>query len=247
MKDIIKKSCLFSSKVYDSDIEIPTCNKYELYQDLKTDSQMLIVEYDNQIYFVFRGTDSFIDVEYNLSTDKISFENVCSVHEGFYEQFISLVDHIQSYVNDTTTKQIIFTGHSLGGALATIASLYFSIHHPTIRTKIYCVTFGSPRVGTKKFKKIYNKHVINSYRFVNHNDPIPKLPPKIMSFSHVHSATYFNNNKSKNNIMSSTIFAKIQLFIRNIFDFIFRKLFVNNNIVKAHSTTLYLENINKHF
>ena len=51
-------------------------------------------------------------------------------------------------------------------------------------------TFGSPRVGGKKF---VNTCVVPHYRFVNNNDLVPKVPPAILGFKHDGFEMYFNS------------------------------------------------------
>ena len=42
---------------------------------------------------------------------------------------------------------------------------------------IRCVTFGSPRVGNKAFKRAFHTLVGTSLRLVHGGDPVPVLPP----------------------------------------------------------------------
>lgn len=42
---------------------------------------------------------------------------------------------------------------------------------------IRCITFGSPRVGNKAFKRAFHTLVGTSLRLVHGGDPIPVLPP----------------------------------------------------------------------
>jgi len=50
-------------------------------------------------------------------------------------------------LDSSSVKHIIISGHSLGGALATLAAVQFTHSFP--EAIIDCVTFGSPRVGDK--------------------------------------------------------------------------------------------------
>ena len=78
------------------------------------------------------------------------------------------------------------TGHSLGGALATIATYRYA------PTALY--TFGSPRVAGSKLAKFMNnknESSLHIYRFVNSTDIVPRVP--IWGFGHVGDVKYFNN------------------------------------------------------
>ena len=67
-------------------------------------------------------------------------------------------------------KQVIFTGHSLGGALAVVAAA-----RSKYVGEVY--TFGQPRVGNRKYSKQVKSKV---YRFVNNNDIVPRIPPPLV-------------------------------------------------------------------
>ena len=76
--------------------------------------------------------------------------------------------------------QICCTGHSLGGALATLAAFDISramewVNRPT---KIICYTFGAPRVGNYAFAETYNKLVPETWNVVNDQVQV-KHPPTI--------------------------------------------------------------------
>src|SRR5690606_2600380 len=77
------------------------------------------------------------------------------------------------------------TGHSLGGALAQLASLNIEILFGHISPVIVYV-FGCPRVGEARFCKFYNTHIRqNCYRVVYEADPITTLPRGFKLFKHV--------------------------------------------------------------
>ena len=59
----------------------------------------------------------------------------------------------------------------LVGAGATWAALQYP------QADIRCVTFGSPRVGNKAFKRAFHTLVGTSLRLVHGGDPVPVLPP----------------------------------------------------------------------
>lgn len=73
---------------------------------------------------------------------------------------------------------IVTTGHSLGGALATLASydIRTQLDHPPCRME--CYTFGAPRVGNYAFAYDYNKMVPNTWNVIN--DQVLKLPSSLL-------------------------------------------------------------------
>ena len=90
------------------------------------------------------------------------------VHRGFKEALEEVWPDLLPYVRKLHKKgcKIWITGHSLGGALATLfASRYESAQG------VY--TFGSPRVGNKVFKKNFE---VKIYRIVNNEDIVPQVP-----------------------------------------------------------------------
>lgn len=63
-------------------------------------------------------------------------------------------------------------GHSLGGALATLAALSLAERG----LEVECVTFGSPKVGDEDFCRFFRSKVHRNARFVNKFDPVPRVP-----------------------------------------------------------------------
>ena len=71
--------------------------------------------------------------------------------------------------------QILVTGHSLGGALATLAAYDISraMEWVSKPTKVICYTFGAPRVGNHAFAHTYNKMVSETWNIVNDQVQLP--------------------------------------------------------------------------
>ena len=68
------------------------------------------------------------------------------------------------------------TGHSLGGAIASLASAWLSYNEIVPREDIILYTFGSPRSGDYNYALEHHKLVGNSWRVVNFNDVVPHFP-----------------------------------------------------------------------
>lgn len=113
----------------------------------------------------------------------------------FAEQLEQLVDtleepEVRGEIRLGTMRprySFLVTGHSLGAALATlfvIENNKFSI------STVY--TFASPRVGDAEFVRQFNQLPLNSWRIVNSQDIVPKLPLRIpVLFGYAHVATAF--------------------------------------------------------
>ena len=172
------------------------------FQSTERDCQYLISEFEDVLIISFRGTSSFDDILTDLDArmEPMFLTNTHSkyfpyVHKGFLEDFHSsrvIIDLKISHFGMKNKKNIIFTGHSLGGATATLASLFFAIKFPQL--DISCVSFGSPRAGDLKFKEMFKNNVKNSYRFINNTDVVPCVPSSYR-FSHVDGCKWINQHK----------------------------------------------------
>lgn len=76
---------------------------------------------------------------------------------------------------------VTVTGHSLGGALATICAYdlakKINREYPGSRVPVTAFTFASPRVGNTKFKRDFEQTPnLHQLRVVNRGDMVPKVP-----------------------------------------------------------------------
>lgn len=119
----------------------------------------------------FRGTQprQLTDVINDLDADIITAVDGTHVHEGFYRAFRPVETSIAQVLQSIAGRPLYFTGHSLGGALAVIATRFFQRFAPTA-----CYTFGAPRVGQGDF---YQGIPTPIFRVINALDMIPALPP----------------------------------------------------------------------
>ena len=181
-----------------------------------TQAFMCCDEINKVLILAFRGTeiteyaDIKADIKANLEEVSIAGHKVL-VHSGYWRAFGYVKDSIGLKLKDYADDyQIYFTGHSLGGALATVALKYFSSNASGA-----CYTFGAPPVGTKDFE---NNIKTPLYRIMNHLDVVPGLPnPFLACFMQcVYKLTfgaliYFHIER----IVSPDKRDKIEQFIRN--------------------------------
>ncbi len=105
------------------------------------------------------------DIDFRLT----DWERGGKVHRGFKEALDEVWPDLLAHIREIQGKgcKIWVTGHSLGGALATL----FAGRYGTVQG-VY--TFGAPRVGNEDFREHFDRDI---YRFVNNRDIVPRLPP----------------------------------------------------------------------
>ena len=132
----------------------------------------------------FRGTENERDwitnLQYSLtpadSPQAEGRETTGKVHQGFRDAFISVRDQVDRYLPCAEGLPIFITGHSLGGALATLGAAHLSGWGLAA-----CYTFGAPRVGNKGFSRSLRTPV---YRVVNPLDTVPLVPAWSQGYRH---------------------------------------------------------------
>ena len=92
---------------------------------------------------------------------------------------------VLGYKSRHPTASFLVTGHSLGGALATIAAVDLKVALG-ITNPLSLYTFGQPRVGNAAFSDYVMKTLgpDNYVRVTHDNDPVPRMPPSAFSFKH---------------------------------------------------------------
>jgi hypothetical protein len=103
------------------------------------------------------------------------------VSKFFYEKYR---DQFKAFLNDKLTAlctelsgyDLYFTGHSLGGALATHAAADTLISGTAGKRKTFLYSYGSPRVGNIEFINGWNAGLDGSFRIVHNQDIVPHLP-----------------------------------------------------------------------
>ena len=143
---------------------------------------------DTEYALCFRGTEpsEIGDILADLNAIPRGAMTHGLVHSGFMGELDKLWQNVVEHQAKHQDKTFYITGHSLGAAMATIATSRFEEF-----TKVHeLYTFGSPRAGTRSFvKNIATPH----YRFVNNNDIVTAVPPRLMFYRHHGNLTYINH------------------------------------------------------
>lgn len=144
--------------------ELKNLNGELIWKGDKNETQCILVSFDNFMVLAFRGTER--DKIGDIKTDMKAYTSPCHsggrIHTGFLEAYqtieCELVNalHDNLYDDKENQKKLYITGHSLGGALATIATKFLENKGFNISA---CYSFGAPRVGNEEwwqgFKSAY--------------------------------------------------------------------------------------------
>jgi triacylglycerol lipase len=148
-----------------------------------------------ELIFIFRGTEisDFSDIKADLKFRLVPVESNAEagkVHRGFKKSLDMIWDVISEDMERLSEgRTVIFTGHSLGAAVATLA---FSRHDDYL-AQLY--SFGSPRVGNSDYAAVLNfKHRERIFRFRNHNDIVCRHPMSIWTYRHAGMFFYFDGD-----------------------------------------------------
>ncbi|THF83667.1 lipase family protein [Cohnella fermenti] len=140
-----------------------------------------ILESDEEVVVAFRGTSSTSDWLSDAIAYQMKFpyaKNAGQTHRGFTQIYKSARADIMEVLHGIgKEKRIYVTGHSLGGALATLCVMDVAANCPFRAHGMY--SFGSPRVGDPAFVRAYSEAVPNSHRVSNLFDAVPYLPPTV--------------------------------------------------------------------
>jgi len=125
--------------------------------------------FDGMLILAFRGTQpSISDVLTDIKADLVAAPGSGRAHRGFLEAFEKVKDPVQRALEEHAGPPVYITGHSLGGALAILATRY--LEKDSLGA---CYTFGGPRVGDDDFFQGVKTPV---YRVVNAADGVPRVP-----------------------------------------------------------------------
>ncbi|RZK99443.1 MAG: lipase family protein [Rubrivivax sp.] len=144
----------------------------------ETDTQAMLVTSGSPPQFavlVFRGTDTERDriTDITLGLQFLRLHQP-ELHLGFRRALDSVWPQIDAELA-TLDCPIFYTGHSLGGALATLAAAR------RVPRAVY--NFGAPRVGNLAFARSVRHLPV--HRVVDDIDVVSMLPPALLGFAHV--------------------------------------------------------------
>lgn len=138
------------------------------------------------IVLAFKGTVAVTDwmANINIVRRKCVFGLGCLVHAGFNSVWIKIHSELTSGIRqamaENPTYKVVLTGHSHGGAVATVAAA--NLRMEGIPCELF--TFGSPRVFNSIGADYVSKQPGGNIRVTNWDDPFPRFPPIYMGYRH---------------------------------------------------------------
>lgn len=137
-------------------------------------TQAILVSNGKFMVLAFRGTEatSIKDIKADTKANTIACETGGKIHSGFSDAYDYVALSILEKLKDPNLIHLplFITGHSLGGAIATVAAKKLT-HQGGIAA---CYTFGAPRVGDEQWISQIKTPI---YRLVNAADCVTMLPP----------------------------------------------------------------------
>jgi triacylglycerol lipase len=213
-------------------------------------TQMFVAGNDKALIAAFRGTEK--NLEDFLSDAKIRLTGgpLGMVHEGFGMALSTVWTQVLEALKDyhDAGQGLWITGHSLGAALATLATaklLEKPEQLPGVKPQVRGLyTFGSPRVGNGEFAKRFDElFKPKTFRFVNHRDIVTRVAPRtLLGYSHVGQCYYIDKEGDlKTDPSAWTMFLEaVKAGTSPFFEQIAGK---STNAIQDHSMDGYVERI----
>jgi Lipase (class 3) len=198
-----------SRLVYDANDNIcseleATGAQVEFFRDTNKDLFGCVAIWQEHIVVTFRGTANMRNWRLNIRIMPhilSEYSDRVSVHSGFHDAYQAVSEQVLAILDrhmKVTPRKIYLTGHSLGGAMATIAAAHMSNRKVNSMQDYIsaCYTFASPRVGYRNFDDFVR---VPLYRIMRGTDLVPAMPlrfyvPGLPRYYHGGDTRYFRSN-----------------------------------------------------
>jgi hypothetical protein len=163
---------------------------------IKQDAQAFVASTKDAVFVSFRGTESVDDAIADakaIGAERFTFQDggYAMVHEGFKEAVdsldglgvkkfsdnpstLSMTEEVKRLMQGPPARKLYVTGHSLGGAMATLFSMKMADQGMKPEAMY---TIGSPRVGMQSFMARFDALLEDrAFRMVNYSDTVTRAP-----------------------------------------------------------------------
>lgn len=236
----------------------------------KKETQGFVAKKGDLILIVFRGTEQ-TKIE-DILVDALAWQansRMGKIHFGFFNALKFVWKDLLMALKKLrdNNQPIWISGHSLGGALASIAAARLAYKRQPYEIKgLY--TFGKPRVGDKDFRAKFDQLLGGrAFRITNYKDPVSIIPFSIklkirkfviaLQYKHTGDLVLFNelgNLAVKDDVISRATLVGLGVFVAIVAALtrLMKKAKIStdmtklvNNIVEPHSLEIYKTNIQK--
>ena len=202
-------------------------------------SQAYLLKNENDLIIVCRGTEptQFADIKSDLNAIPVpSSTGIGKVHKGFKASVDNIWPELEEQLKVFGKIRTVWcTGHSLGAAMATLIAYRLQRTEDCPNPKAL-FTYGSPRVGNKKYVKQIESIGLLHFRFVNNADIVARVP--FWPFKHFGGMYYMNHF---GNLRTNTFWQVTKDVWRGFLVGLKRK---EINFFSNHSITRYEKNLN---
>jgi pimeloyl-ACP methyl ester carboxylesterase len=181
----------------------------KIWRESTYDQCVLMATSADEIVIAFRGSVSAVNMKVNLSMSLTRHPpehdpewlqglwraptwgpKTPSFHRGFANAYGSLsgnlLDELRRELACIPGRRVVCCGHSLGGALATLAAFDCRLLLDLPDELVTCITFGSPRVGNGAFVRRFAVAVSDSWRILNLHDFVSNYPKRrLQRYEHI--------------------------------------------------------------
>ena len=161
---------------------------FDGYHHFDADDTQGFICWDNAVVVLsFRGTEQNLADwlrNFNFLVSHDTGSHYGEIHRGFYQGYEAVAPEIVKVLRSikASEKKLYLTGHSLGGALATIAGA--ELRSEFSPDAFY--TFGQPKTGKEQLKTFYQTHFAGKFfRFRNDRDIVTRIPPNYTHLGHL--------------------------------------------------------------
>jgi len=162
-------------------------------EDKGTDTQLFVFASvkSKALYFVVRGSESATDWKHNFLSLKCKYFGI-RAHKGYSRCALSVLDKVLELVDAYPDYSLTFTGHSLGGAVATLLAVAVAQHLRDLCEfpGLSLFTFGQRKCSTAG----HLTRALRSCTYVrvtNGADVAPRTP--YVGYSHAGKHVYLPN------------------------------------------------------
>ncbi|KAJ9469387.1 hypothetical protein DIPPA_70164 [Diplonema papillatum] len=139
--------------------------------------QWVYTQDGNTLYVAFKGSDNTTDFFLDASVSDVVTPSGCRMHSGFYSGIQSEISSVLEKIKECSCTEVVFCGHSLGGAYATAVTLELTAHPCWPQNlKAQAVTFGAPLIiGNATLPSRVATQAPNMTHVVANFDLIPRI------------------------------------------------------------------------